>query len=90
MIATIKGTAIPDSFLVFSAHYDHLGQMGKDIYFPGANDNASGTSMLLNLAKYYSQNRPKYSVLFIAFGGEEAGLIGSEYYVKNPLVPLSK
>jgi hypothetical protein len=90
VIAMIKGTAVPDSFIVFSAHYDHLGQMGKDTYFPGANDNASGTSMLLNLAKYYSQNRSKYSVLFIAFAGEEAGLIGSEYFVRNPFVPLSK
>jgi len=90
VVATIKGTSVPDSFIVFSAHYDHLGQMGKDTYFPGANDNASGISMLLNLAKYYSQNHSKYSVMFIAFAGEEAGLMGSEYYVKNPLVPLSK
>ncbi|HKR04653.1 MAG TPA: M28 family peptidase [Bacteroidia bacterium] len=90
VIAMIKGTSVPDSFIVFSAHYDHLGQMGKDTYFPGANDNASGTSMMLNLAKHYSQNRPNYSMLFIAFAGEEAGLMGSEYYVKNPLVPLSK
>jgi aminopeptidase YwaD len=90
VIGMLKGTAVPDSIIVFSAHYDHLGQMGKDTYFPGANDNASGTSMLLNLAKYYSQNRQKYSVIFIAFAGEEAGLMGSEYYVKNPVSPLSK
>lgn len=86
----IKGTMVPDSFIVFTAHYDHLGRMGRDTYFPGANDNASGTSMLLNLAKYYSQNRQRYSIMFIAFAGEEAGLMGSEYYVKHPLFPLSK
>jgi len=84
----IKGTQFPDSFIVFSAHYDHLGRMGRDTYFPGANDNASGISMLLNLAKHYSQNPPECSMLFIAFAGEEAGLMGSEFFVKHPLVPL--
>ena len=49
----IKGTQQPDTFVVFTAHYDHLGAMGKDAYFPGANDNASGVSVVLNLAKYY-------------------------------------
>lgn len=90
ILGYIKGTQYPDSFIVFSAHYDHLGQMGKDVYFPGANDNASGCAMLLNLAKYYSEHPPKYSVAFMAFGGEEAGLIGSKYYVEHPLFPLSK
>ncbi|MEJ7677905.1 MAG: M28 family peptidase [Segetibacter sp.] len=52
--AWVKGTAKPDSVIVISAHYDHLGGMGKDTYFPGANDNASGTSLLLGLAKYYA------------------------------------
>ncbi len=87
----IKGL-VEDTFIVFTAHYDHLGWMGKDIFFPGANDNASGTSMLLNLARYYSKanHKPKYSILFIAFAGEEAGLKGSHYYTENPLLPLSK
>ena len=88
VIGFIKGTQQADSFVVFSAHYDHLGAMGKDVYFPGANDNASGIAMLLSLAKYYSENPQPYSILFIAFGAEEAGLIGSEDYVNNPLVPL--
>lgn len=86
----INGSVKPDSFIVFTAHYDHLGMMGRDTYFPGANDNASGVSMLLNFVKYYAANKPKYSILFIAFAGEEAGLMGSEYYVKHPLVALSK
>ena len=92
VIGYIKGKKIPDSFMVISAHYDHLGRMGKDIYFPGANDNASGISMLLELAKYYSkaENQLDYSIAFIAFGAEEAGLIGSKHYVDNPLFPLKK
>ena len=90
IIGYIPGSQYPDSFIVFSAHYDHLGQMGKDVYFPGANDNASGCAMLLNLAKYYSQHPPKYSIAFMAFGGEEVGLLGSKYYVEHPLFPLKQ
>lgn len=91
IIGYVKGSQHPDSFIVFSAHYDHLGQMGKGAYFPGANDNASGCAMLLNLAKHYSmlQNQPKYSIAFIAFGAEEVGLLGSKHYTENPLFPLS-
>lgn len=85
----IKGTQQPDSFLVFTAHYDHLGAMGKEAWFPGANDNASGVSVLLNLAKHYAAHPPKYSVAFIFFSGEEAGLLGSRYYSTHPLFPLS-
>jgi aminopeptidase YwaD len=92
IIGFIEGKEYPDSFIVFSAHYDHLGRMGKDAYFPGANDNASGIAMLLNLAFHYgkTENRPDYSIAFIAFGAEEAGLVGSEYYVQNPVFPLEE
>ncbi|RYF23848.1 MAG: M20/M25/M40 family metallo-hydrolase, partial [Flavobacteriales bacterium] len=86
--AVIKGSTKPDSILVFTAHYDHLGGMGSKTYFPGANDNASGVAMLLNLAKYYAANPPKYSVVFIAFAAEEIGLLGSKYFTENPLIPL--
>lgn len=86
----VKGAQRPDSFIVFTAHYDHLGAMGKDAYFPGANDNASGVSLVLNLAKYYKAHPAKYSVAFIFFSGEEAGLLGSKYYSEHPLFPLSK
>jgi len=85
----LKGTQFADSFVVYTAHYDHLGAMGKDAYFPGANDNASGVSMLLNLARYYKVHPAKYSVVFLFFSGEEAGLLGSKYYSENPLFPLS-
>lgn len=90
IIGYIPGTQYPDSFIVFSAHYDHLGNMGKDVYFPGANDNASGCALMLNLAGYYSQHPPKYSIAFMAFGAEEAGLLGSKHYVEHPLFPLKQ
>jgi len=92
LIGYIKGKEYPDTFLVFTAHYDHLGMMGNKTYFPGANDNASGTAMLLNLAQYYGDtaHHSPYSIAFMAFTGEEAGLSGSYYYVQNPLFPLSK
>jgi len=79
-----------DEFLVLSAHYDHLGCMGKDTYFPGANDNASGNGMLMALAKELSAKKLKYNIVFIAFAGEEIGLLGSKYMVEHPLFPLEK
>ena len=92
VVGYISGKVCPDSFVVFGAHYDHLGIMGSKAYFPGASDNGSGTAMLLDLAAYYSQpeNQPDYSMVFIFFSGEEAGLLGSEYYTSHPLFPLSK
>ncbi len=86
----VKGRS--DSFIVFSAHYDHLGNMGKSVYFPGGNDNSSGTAMLLDLAKHFSaqKNIPKYNILFLFFSGEELGILGSQYFTENPLFPLSK
>lgn len=86
----IRGSSVPDSLLLITAHYDHLGGMGADTYFPGANDNASGISLLLSLAKYYGKNPPSYSIGFICFAGEEAGLLGSAYFTEHPLVPLNK
>jgi len=79
-----------DSTIVFTAHYDHLGRMGQETYFPGANDNASGVAMLLNLAKHYSQNKPRFNTLFIAFGGEELGLLGSKHFVENAPVDIKR
>lgn len=75
---------------VFTAHYDHLGQMGSETYFPGGNDNASGVAMLLELARYFKENKQERSIYFIAFAGEEAGLLGSKYFVAHPLIPLNK
>jgi aminopeptidase YwaD len=90
VVGYIRGKMVPDSFIVFGAHYDHLGMMGSGACFPGANDNASGTAMLLDLAAHFSkpENQPDYSMVFIFFSGEEAGLLGSEYYTQHPLFPL--
>ena len=92
VLALVKGKSTTDSMLVFTAHYDHLGMMGRHTYFPGANDNASGMAMLLNLAKYYAkvENKPNHNLLFIAFAGEEAGLVGSKYFTEHPMVELIK
>lgn len=90
VIGYVKGTQYPDSFIVLSAHYDHLGMMGYYAQFPGANDNASGVAMMLDLMKKIKKKPLPYSVAFMAFAGEEAGLIGSVYYTQVPLFPLSK
>ena len=92
VLAYVEGKKEPGKFIVFTAHYDHLGAMGKEVYFPGANDNASGVAMLLTLAEYYSrpENHPDYSIAFMLFGAEEAGLIGSRYYVEHPVFSLKK
>ncbi|MCE5223246.1 M28 family peptidase [bacterium] len=85
----------PDSeeSIVIGAHYDHLGkdQITGDI-FRGANDNASGTGVMLELASALSELpiALKTNIVFIAFSGEEEGLVGSQFYVKNPLFPLKK
>jgi len=90
IIGMVRGLEFPDSFIVISAHYDHLGRMGRDVYFPGANDNASGVAMLLNFAAHYAKNPPQKTIVFIAFGAEEAGILGSKYFTENPTVPLSQ
>jgi aminopeptidase YwaD len=85
----VEGTVKPDSVMMFTAHYDHLGGMGSSTYFPGANDNASGMAMLLSLAKYYAAHPQPYTMAFICFAGEEAGILGSKHFTENPLMPLS-
>lgn len=89
IILNITGTSVPDSFIYLTAHYDHLGMFGKEALYAGANDNAGGIAMLLQLANYFKQHPPKYSVCLIWFAGEEAGLLGSKYYVDNPTHPLN-
>jgi aminopeptidase YwaD len=79
-----------DSIIMITAHYDHLGMMG-DKMFPGANDNASGVSMVLSLAKHYKKQKKgvKHNLVFVLFSGEEAGLLGSRYFAENPYFDLS-
>jgi len=89
VIAKVEG-ARHDSCYVFTAHYDHLGNLGKKIYYAGANDNASGTATIVTLAAYYAKHRPPYDMYFIAFSGEDANLRGSEYFANHPVVPLEQ
>jgi aminopeptidase YwaD len=89
VMAVLPGTSDSSTnSLVYTAHLDHLGHMGSATYIAGANDNASGSAMLLDLYKSYYTNRPAYDVVFIWFGAEEAGLVGSKYFVENPLIEL--
>lgn len=75
-------------WIIVSAHYDHLGHMGPDVLFPGANDNASGLAMLLCLAEQVKREPLRKNVLFVAFAGEEAELRGSRWFVTDrPLEP---
>ena len=89
VIAKIEG-ARHDSCYVFTAHYDHLGNLGRKVYYAGAHDNASGTAAIVTLAAYYATNRPEYDMYFIAFSGEDAYLRGSQWYVDHPVVPLEQ
>ena len=91
--AVLKNEAI-----VIGAHYDHLGKGGmgslvansKEIHH-GADDNASGTSALIELARQFAKEKKnKRTIIFIAFGGEEEGLLGSRFYVNNPIFPIEK
>lgn len=88
IIAMAEGES-SDSAYVLTAHYDHLGQVGETV-FNGANDNASGASLLLNLAEYYSKNKPKYDTYFCFYAAEEPGLIGSKYSSENFPIDLKQ
>jgi hypothetical protein len=79
-----------DTYYTFIAHYDHLGYMGADQVFPGANDNGSGSAMVVTLAKYFSKNRPRHGIQFILVDAEEENLLGSFFYCENPRLPLDK
>lgn len=94
IVAYLEGKNKKDEFLVVSAHYDHLGKRGDEI-FNGADDNGSGTSTLMELAQAMMQstienNSPERSVAFVWFCGEEKGLLGSLYYSQNPIFALDK
>jgi aminopeptidase YwaD len=87
--AVIEGN-VNDTMVVYTAHYDHLGAMGKNTWFPGANDNASGVSMLLNLMMHYAENKPHYKTVFVFFAGEEAGLLGSKFFTEQNTLPYKQ
>ncbi|MGD0038080.1 MAG: M20/M25/M40 family metallo-hydrolase [Bacteroidota bacterium] len=78
--------------VIFTAHYDHLGKSRDGVFYPGADDDGSGTVTVLELAKAFAANpiKPKRSLLFMTVTGEEKGLYGSKYYTDNPIIPLDK
>ena len=89
VIAKVEGEK-HDSCYVFTAHYDHLGNLGRKVYYPGANDNASGTAAIVTLAAHYAKNKPEYDMYFLAFSGEDANIRGSTYFADHPVVPLKQ
>lgn len=90
IIGVIEGKT--DEVVVIAAHLDHVGEGVNGEYFPGALDNASGTAMLLELARVCSlqPSKPEKTLVFAAFNAEEVGLVGASYYVKHPLYPIEK
>jgi len=93
VIAYIRGSEKPDEFVVISAHYDHLGMDGEEVY-NGADDDGSGTSAVLEIAQAFQKAKkagygPKRSILFLNLTGEEEGLYGSKYYTSHPIFPLA-
>ncbi|WP_282775163.1 M20/M25/M40 family metallo-hydrolase [Phaeodactylibacter xiamenensis] len=89
LLAMVRGTEAPDSVIVISAHYDHVGERGGEVY-NGADDNASGVGALLELARYFKANPAPYSLLFAAWDAEEVGLRGANHFVDEPTVPLEQ
>ena len=90
---------LKDEYIVIGAHYDHIGYGGEgsgsrrpylNQIHNGADDNASGVSILIELSKYFSKHNNRRSILFIAFGAEELGLIGSKYFVNSNIIPMEK
>lgn len=97
VVARLEGSdpKLKDEYIVYSAHWDHLGRDEKlqgDQIFNGALDNASGTASLLEIARAYTKlpTPPKRSILFLAVTAEEKGLLGAKYYATNPLYPLAR
>ncbi len=95
VVGLLKGSdpKLAEEVVMVTAHYDHLGTRAQgegDRIFNGANDDASGTAGVVALARALGKARPKRSVLFVTFWGEERGLLGSKYYGEHPVVPLAK
>ena len=94
VVGMIEGSdpALKKDVVVFSAHFDHLGVGAGGAIYHGADDNASGTSMVMDLAHAFAVNpaKPRCSLLFLTVSGEEKGLLGSSYYTSHPAVPLER
>ncbi len=87
-----KDEKLKDEFVIIGAHLDHVGEQGGKIYFPGANDNASGSAAVLEIARTFAKNniQTKRSIMFVLFASEESGLEGSEFLSKNLPFPNEK
>lgn len=94
VVARITGSENPDEYIIYSAHWDHLGigqEIAGDSIYNGAHDNASGTATLLGIAEAMAKMpQPKRSVVFLAVTAEEQGLLGSKHYAQNPIYPPAK
>ncbi|MBU3742230.1 MAG: M28 family peptidase [Candidatus Kapabacteria bacterium] len=96
IVSYVRGSEMPDEYVIMGAHYDHIGVSNdstkEDRIYNGADDNGSGTTGLLLAAKAIARSsvKPKRSMLFIHFSGEEKGLLGSKAYARTPLLPLDK
>ncbi|CAN5799794.1 M28 family metallopeptidase [soil metagenome] len=95
VLAKQEGAVRPDEYIVYTAHWDHLGKdesLEGDQIFNGAADNASGTAAVLEIAGAFTRlaERPDRSIIFLAVTAEEQGLLGAKYYAENPLYPLAK
>ncbi len=88
ILGLIEGTRVPDRYIVVTAHYDHVGVNDGQI-FNGADDNASGVATMLEIAARLKAAPPEHSVIFVAFDGEERGLLGAKHFVQAPPVPLA-
>lgn len=93
VVAVVEGSDKKDEIVVFSAHYDHLGLHDGNL-FAGADDDGSGVSGIMEIAQAFAMAKKKgkgtrRTLLFICFSGEEKGLLGSEYYAENPLLPMA-
>lgn len=89
VVAQVRGTRFPDRVIVVSAHFDHVGVRNGNIY-NGADDNASGTAALLQMAAHFQRHRPSHTLIFAFFDAEEMGLLGARAFVANPPVPLAQ
>ena len=86
VIGILRGKSKPEEFVIFSAHYDHIGfaKHGEDKIYNGANDDASGTTAVVALAKYFKElNQNERTIIFVAFTGEEVGGFGSKFFSEN-------
>ena len=88
VVGFIEGATRKHEYIVVSAHYDHLGKKGRQI-FNGADDNASGVAAMINIAAYVTRHGSKHSIIFLASDAEELGLHGSKVFVSDPPIPLS-